>query len=140
MASRERRVRLQEQREACEECPGHVRIAMIISIPIPSVGSVAVGKHMANAHFGRPVLGVSAAEARLGAMAGASPTDATELGATRFSSHARSLAANSTCKMVYSWDDKEAECYRLYVEEKRSLDEVVSYWELRGFTPRYVSY
>ena len=41
--------------------------------------------------------------------------------------------------MVYNWDDKEAECYRLYVEEKRSLDEVISYWEIRGFTPRYVS-
>ncbi|KAJ4322650.1 hypothetical protein N0V94_002303 [Neodidymelliopsis sp. IMI 364377] len=37
--------------------------------------------------------------------------------------------------MVYSWDDKEAECYRLYVEDKRSLDEVISYWETRGFTP-----
>jgi hypothetical protein len=43
------------------------------------------------------------------------------------------------CKMVYSWDDKEGECYRLYVEEKRSLDEVISYWEVRGFTPRYVA-
>lgn len=41
--------------------------------------------------------------------------------------------------MVYNWDDKEAECYRLYVEEKRNLDEVIAYWEARGFTPRYVS-
>jgi hypothetical protein len=40
--------------------------------------------------------------------------------------------------MVYNWDDKEGECYRLYVEEKQSLDEVISYWEVRGFTPRYV--
>ena len=40
--------------------------------------------------------------------------------------------------MVYSWDDKEAVCYRLYVEERRSLEEVISYWEARGFTPRYV--
>jgi hypothetical protein len=39
--------------------------------------------------------------------------------------------------MVYQWDDKEAECYQLYVEEKRSLDEVMAYWEVRGFTPRY---
>lgn len=38
--------------------------------------------------------------------------------------------------MVYNWDDKEAECYRLYVEEKRNLDEVIAYWEARGFTPR----
>ncbi|CAO2657871.1 Nn.00g071310.m01.CDS01 [Neocucurbitaria sp. VM-36] len=45
------------------------------------------------------------------------------------------LAARSTFDMVYNWDDKEAECYRLYVEEKRSLDEVISYWEIRGFTP-----
>ena len=40
--------------------------------------------------------------------------------------------------MVYNWDDKEAECYRLYVQEKRSLDEVIAYWEAQGFTPRYV--
>jgi hypothetical protein len=40
--------------------------------------------------------------------------------------------------MVYNWDDKEGECYRLYVEEKRSLDDVIAYWEVRGFTPRYV--
>ncbi|KAF2033115.1 hypothetical protein EK21DRAFT_49513, partial [Setomelanomma holmii] len=37
--------------------------------------------------------------------------------------------------MVYNWDDKEAECYRLYVEEKRNLHEVITYWEARGFTP-----
>ncbi|KAL1794896.1 hypothetical protein ACET3X_006712 [Alternaria dauci] len=37
--------------------------------------------------------------------------------------------------MVYSWDDKEAVCYQLYVEERRSLEEVMSYWEIRGFTP-----
>jgi hypothetical protein len=42
-------------------------------------------------------------------------------------------------KMVYNWDDKEGECYRLYVEEKRSLDELISYWEVRGFTPRYAT-
>lgn len=41
--------------------------------------------------------------------------------------------------MVYHWDDKETECYRLYVEEKKSLDEVIAYWEARGFTPRYIS-
>ncbi|KAH7559793.1 hypothetical protein J3E72DRAFT_389228 [Bipolaris maydis] len=37
--------------------------------------------------------------------------------------------------MVYSWDDKEAVCYRLYVEERKSLEEVIAYWEVRGFTP-----
>lgn len=41
--------------------------------------------------------------------------------------------------MVYQWDDKEGECYRLYVEEKKSLDEVIAYWESQGFTPRYVN-
>lgn len=41
--------------------------------------------------------------------------------------------------MVYNWDDKEAECYRLYVEEKKSLDEVIAYWEAQGFTPRYAT-
>ena len=40
--------------------------------------------------------------------------------------------------MVYNWDGKETECYRLYVQERRSLNEVVEYWEQRGFTPRYV--
>jgi hypothetical protein len=54
------------------------------------------------------------------------------------------LRAQSEClristEMVYHWDDKETECYRLYVEEKRSLDEVIAYWEARGFTPRYIS-
>ena len=39
--------------------------------------------------------------------------------------------------MVYSWDDKEAACYKLYVEERMSLEDVMSYWEMRGFTPRY---
>jgi hypothetical protein len=40
--------------------------------------------------------------------------------------------------MVYNWDGKEAECYQLYVQEKKSLNEVLEYWEQRGFTPRYV--
>jgi len=41
--------------------------------------------------------------------------------------------------MVYNWDDKEAECYRLYVEERKSLDEVIASWAAKGFTPRYVT-
>jgi hypothetical protein len=40
--------------------------------------------------------------------------------------------------MVYNWDGKEAECYRLYVQERRSMNEVVAYWGRRGFEPRYV--
>ncbi len=41
--------------------------------------------------------------------------------------------------MVYHWDDKEADCYRLYVEEKKSLAEVIAYWKNKGFTPRCVN-
>ncbi|KAF2140001.1 uncharacterized protein K452DRAFT_360211 [Aplosporella prunicola CBS 121167] len=37
--------------------------------------------------------------------------------------------------MVYDWDGKEADCYRLYVEERRSLDEVMDFWRIRGFSP-----
>ncbi|KAF2476108.1 uncharacterized protein BDR25DRAFT_331670 [Lindgomyces ingoldianus] len=37
--------------------------------------------------------------------------------------------------MVYDWGDKEAECFRLYVQEKKSLDEVLQYWQQKGFTP-----
>jgi hypothetical protein len=41
---------------------------------------------------------------------------------------------------MYNWDGKEAECYRLYVEERKNLDEVMKFWEERGFTPRYVRF
>ena len=41
-------------------------------------------------------------------------------------------------KMVYNWEGKEAECYRLYVEEKKSLDEVMEVFRAEGFNPRYV--
>ncbi|KAF2090996.1 hypothetical protein K490DRAFT_34551 [Saccharata proteae CBS 121410] len=37
--------------------------------------------------------------------------------------------------MVYDWDGKEADSYRLYVEEKKSLDEVMDFWKQHGFTP-----
>lgn len=41
--------------------------------------------------------------------------------------------------MVYNWDPHREVCYRLYVEEKRSLDEIVEYMrEHYDFTPRYV--
>lgn len=52
-------------------------------------------------------------------------------------SHTTNIYAIRGSDMVYSWDDKEAICYRLYVEERRSLEEVICYWEVRGFTPRY---
>jgi len=39
--------------------------------------------------------------------------------------------------MVYEWDLQEGECYRLYVEEKKSLDEVMRQMkEVHGFSPR----
>lgn len=40
--------------------------------------------------------------------------------------------------MVYNWEGKESECYRLYVEEKKSLDEVMEVFRAEGFNPRYV--
>ena len=41
---------------------------------------------------------------------------------------------------VYDWDDKETECYRLYVEEKKSLNQVARHFkEQYGFEPRYVA-
>jgi Clr5 domain len=71
-------------------------------------------------------------------MAGVSPSCATTL-LEPLAQFCERLARLQGCVvMVYSWDDKEAECYRLYVEEKKSLDEVISYWEARGFTPRYL--
>ncbi|KAF2758782.1 hypothetical protein EJ05DRAFT_492887 [Pseudovirgaria hyperparasitica] len=36
---------------------------------------------------------------------------------------------------MYDWEGKEGECYRLYVDEKKSLDEVVEYWKEQGFEP-----
>ena len=50
------------------------------------------------------------------------------------------LGANreAQCKMVYEWEDKEGECYRLYVEERKSLDEVMDHFKEQGFAPRYV--
>lgn len=41
--------------------------------------------------------------------------------------------------MGYDWDDKRHVCYQLYVEEKKSLDEVVDYFRDKlDFVPRYV--
>ncbi|KAF2638219.1 hypothetical protein P280DRAFT_471340 [Massarina eburnea CBS 473.64] len=37
--------------------------------------------------------------------------------------------------MVYNWDDKKEECLRLYVLERKNLDQVIEYWEQRDFTP-----
>lgn len=42
--------------------------------------------------------------------------------------------------MVYDWSgDKEEICYRLYISEGKSLEEVMEYLkEEQGFAPRYV--
>jgi len=40
--------------------------------------------------------------------------------------------------MVYDWDSgKEETCYRMYIEEKRSLEEIMEYFKNQNFTPRY---
>ena len=42
--------------------------------------------------------------------------------------------------MGYDWDDKRDICYRLYVEEKKSLEDVVDYFRDKlQFVPRYAS-
>ncbi|KAK5161521.1 hypothetical protein LTR04_004285 [Oleoguttula sp. CCFEE 6159] len=43
--------------------------------------------------------------------------------------------------MVYDWDDKEQEVYRMYVEERKSLDEVMEHLRsTKGFTPSKRAY
>lgn len=42
--------------------------------------------------------------------------------------------------MVYDWENKEEVCYRLYIEEKKSLEEIMDYMkEEYKFTPRYAT-
>lgn len=37
-----------------------------------------------------------------------------------------------------TWESKEELCYRMYIEEKKSLDEIIEYLkEEHQFTPRY---
>lgn len=41
--------------------------------------------------------------------------------------------------MAYEWEDKQADCYRLYVEEGLSLENTMDWFKReRGFAPRYV--
>lgn len=41
--------------------------------------------------------------------------------------------------MVYDWENKEELCYRLYIEEKKSLEEIMEFMkEHHKFAPRYV--
>lgn len=47
-------------------------------------------------------------------------------------------STSPTTKMVYDWDGKQEECYRLYVQEKRPLDVVMEHFrEHYDFAPRY---
>ena len=40
--------------------------------------------------------------------------------------------------MVYNWDAHEPKCYRLYIDEKKSLEEIMYIMRLEdNFTPRY---
>lgn len=42
--------------------------------------------------------------------------------------------------MVYDWENKEEICYRMYIEEKKSLEEIMDYMkEHHKFTPRYAA-
>jgi hypothetical protein len=42
----------------------------------------------------------------------------------------------SPFKMVYDWENKEEICYRMYIEEKKSLEEIMEYMkEEFKFTP-----
>jgi hypothetical protein len=42
----------------------------------------------------------------------------------------------SPSKMVYDWENKEEICYRMYIEEKKSLEEIMEYMkEEFKFTP-----
>lgn len=42
-----------------------------------------------------------------------------------------------SAKMVYDWENKEELCYRLYIEEKKSLEEIMEFLkEHHKFTPR----
>jgi hypothetical protein len=41
--------------------------------------------------------------------------------------------------MVYDWENKEEICYRMYIEEKKSLEEIMDYMkEEHKFAPRSV--
>jgi len=39
--------------------------------------------------------------------------------------------------MVYDWDGKEETCYRMYIEEKKSLEDIMEYMKTElNFAPR----
>lgn len=43
----------------------------------------------------------------------------------------------STIKMVYDWENKEGICYKMYIEEKKSLEDIMAYMKDQfKFAPR----
>jgi len=50
------------------------------------------------------------------------------------------IAHKSNCRiviMVYDWDDKREACFRMYVQEKKTLEEIKEYFRQElGFAPR----
>ena len=39
--------------------------------------------------------------------------------------------------MVYDWDGKEATCFQMYIEENKSLEEIMQWFkEKQNFAPR----
>jgi Clr5 domain len=41
--------------------------------------------------------------------------------------------------MVYDWENKEDISYKMYIEEKRSLEDIMQFFkDEHNFTPRYV--
>jgi len=39
--------------------------------------------------------------------------------------------------MVYDWEDKEQLCYQMYIEEKKSLEEIMEFMKVNHqFAPR----
>ena len=43
-------------------------------------------------------------------------------------------------KMVYDWEGKEPICYRMYIDEKKSLEDIMEYMKTEyNFAPRYLS-
>ena len=42
--------------------------------------------------------------------------------------------------MVYDWEGKEPICYRMYIDEKKSLEDIMEYMKTEyNFAPRYLS-
>lgn len=49
------------------------------------------------------------------------------------------LQSKKFFKMVYNWEGKEEICYQMYIEQKKSLEEIMEYLKTaHNFSPRYV--